>query len=142
MAVIDEDDDDDDARTFPASTSPLVTIDAQICASSSPQPLPPVASPHLLGSLNTTMSTLLQETVATTRGWSVSQLMALECDLRYVIRRCTKSGSQSSVLDVALLKTVRSKSFFLFDKVAFCLIRCGFLFLRNSSRSCKITSKW
>ncbi|KAL5964519.1 hypothetical protein TSMEX_007758 [Taenia solium] len=88
---------DDDAKTLPASSSPLLVeagTETEGVLTSIPLSPPPLAKclteGSLLSSLHTAMSALLQETVMTTRGWSVSQLMALHCDLHYALQ-CMKS---------------------------------------------------
>ncbi|VDM30854.1 unnamed protein product [Hydatigera taeniaeformis] len=91
-----EDGPDDDSKTLPASTSPLLlesgTEMEGVGASLLPSQLPPLSAKclvegPLLSSLRSAMATLLQEAIAITRGWSVSQLMALHCDLRYALQR-------------------------------------------------------
>ncbi|CDI98023.1 ATPase family AAA domain containing protein 2B [Echinococcus multilocularis] len=83
----------DDDSTFPASSSPLLaeagTETEQVVASSLPPPpsVKCLAEGPLLSSLRSAMTALLQEAVTTTRGWSVSQLMALQCDLLYALQR-------------------------------------------------------
>lgn len=70
---------------------------------SPPPPAKCLLEGPLLSSLHSAMSALLQEAVMTTRGWSVSQLMALHCDLRYALQRI-----KSLPLDVQGVKSVRS----------------------------------
>ncbi|KAL5103241.1 ATPase family AAA domain-containing protein 2B [Taenia crassiceps] len=99
---------DDDAKTLPASSSPLlleaVTETEEVMTSLPLSPPPPPPAKCLvdppLSSLQSIMSTLLQEAVMTTRGWSVSQLMALHCDLRYALQRI-----KSHPLDVQSVKS-------------------------------------
>ncbi|VDD80829.1 unnamed protein product [Mesocestoides corti] len=88
---------DDDAQTTPASSSSVAEA----------LQLPPLPAPQLtaslFNSLRSTMTALLHEVVMATRGWSVSQLTALHCDIFHVTQRAKQAlGPQ---FDTQALKT-------------------------------------